>query len=367
MKSWASNSTKSWGSTTKKEYAMKKIQLPPNYNDANAYNSGFAVKNISELQKTAEQWKKTYSLKPVGGDRNKIHLLIIDDQFDFSFPDGSLYVGGRSGMSAQDDQKRLAEFIYTNLGVLSQVTPTMDSHLPFQIFFPVAHSLEDGSHPEPNTMIFADEYKQGKYRANPAMARQIGVDPVWLTKQFTYYCEQLEAKGKYNLYLWPYHCMLGSNGHKLAGVIEEARLFHSFARGAANIPEIKGGNPLTEHYSIFKPEVTNCWDGQAIPGAQKNTALIQKLVKSDYVIMAGQAASHCVKESIEDFLAEILAIDPELAKKVYILDDCTSSVVIPGIVDFTDEAEKAMQKFQDAGMNLVKSTTSIEDWPGMDL
>ena len=346
---------------------MKKIQLPPNYNEGNAYNSGFAVNNISELQKTAENWKKTYSLKPVGGDRNKVHLLIIDDQFDFSFPDGSLYVGGRSGMGAQDDQKRLAEFIYTNLGVISQVTPTMDSHLPFQIFFPVAHMLDNGSHPEPNTMIFADEYKQGKYRANPAMARQIGVDPVWLTKQFTYYCEQLEAKGKYNLYLWPYHCMLGSNGHKLAGVIEEARLFHSFARGAANIPEIKGGNPLTEHYSIFKPEVTNCWDGQAIPGAQKNTALIQKLVKSDYVIMAGQAASHCVKESIEDFLAEILAIDPELAKKVYILKDCTSSVVIPGLVDFTDDAEKAMQKFQDAGMNLVDSTTPIENWPGMDL
>jgi nicotinamidase-related amidase len=347
---------------------MKKLlPIPTNFVVQNAYEAGFCVPNVSLLQKQAEDWRKMHDLKPVGGDRTKIHMLVIDDQFDFSFPTGSLYVGGRTGTGAMDDQKRLAEFVYRNLGVISQITPTMDTHFPFQIFYPVAHMLQDGSHPEPNTIILADEYRSGKFQANPAMARQIGVDPVWLSRQFAYYCDQLEAKGKYKLYLWPYHCMIGSGGHRLAGVIEEARLFHSFARGAANLPEIKGGNALTEHYSIFRPEVTTCWDSQSIPGAQKNTQLLKRLVTADYIIIAGQAASHCVKESIEDLLAEILALDPALAKKVYILRDCTSSVVVPGIVDFTPDAEAAMQKFQDAGMNLVESTTPMENWPGMRL
>jgi nicotinamidase-related amidase len=195
------------------------------------------------------------------------------------------------------------------------------------------------------------------------MARQIGADPVWLQKQFVHYCEALEAAGKYQLYLWPYHCLLGSNGHRLAGVVEEARLFHSFARGAANLPEIKGGNPLSERYSIFKEEVTTCWDGRPIPGAQKNTRLIKTLLQADMVVLAGLASSHCVKESIADLLSDIQAHDPALARKVYILQDCTAPVVIPGGPDFTDDAERALQNFRDAGMHLVTSTTPLQSWP----
>jgi nicotinamidase-related amidase len=160
--------------------------------------------------------------------------------------------------------------------------------------------------------------------------------------------------------------MLGSPGHSLVGIIEEVRLFHSFCRGAANVPEIKGGNPLTEHYSIFQPEVMTCWDGRPIPNAQKNTVLIDTLLKSDVVIITGQAKSHCLAWTINDLLNEILAVDPELAKKVYLLEDCTSPVVIPGVIDFTDEADKAFQRFADAGMKVVKSTEPIEAWPGMD-
>jgi nicotinamidase-related amidase len=319
-----------------------------------------------ELQEIAANWRKTHALKPVGSDKLKVHLLVIDAQKDFGFPDGALFVGGRSGTGAMDDHMRLCQFIYKHLGLITQMTCTMDTHLPYQIFYSIAHIDDKGNHPAPNTQITADEYRKGRYRPNPEMAALLNISPVWLQKQFTYYCEQLEKTGKYALTIWNYHTMLGSPGHALVGIIEEARLFHCFARGAENTPEIKGGNPLTEHYSIFKPEVTTCWDGKPIPNAQKNARLIETLLNSDVVIITGEAKSHCLAWSIDDFLTEIVAKDKELAKKVYLMEDCTSAVVIPGVIDYTDEADKAFKKFSDAGMNVVSSTTPIEKWPGMD-
>lgn len=342
------------------------MKTPKHYNDDNCHNAGYRP-DVAQLQQQAAQWAKRHDLRPVGSDKTRVHLLVIDDQADFSFPTGTLYVGGRSGTGAMDAHQNLVEFIYRNLDRISEITCTLDTHVPFQVFFNSAHLLEDGTHPEPNTIITADEYRHGKYRPNPAMAKQIGVDPVWLQKQFVHYCEELEREGKYSLMLWPYHCLLGSEGHRLAGVVDEARLFHSFARGAANTPSTKGGNPLTENYSIFRPEVTTCHDKRPIPGVQVNTMLLDQLVAADIVVLAGEAASHCVKTSIEDLLGYIQQQDPGLAKKVYILRDCTASVVIPGIVDFTDDASASFQKFADAGMNLVDSKTPIQDWPGVRL
>ncbi len=88
--------------------------------------------------------------------------------------------------------------------------------------------------------------------------------------------------------------------------------------------------------------------------------------------MGGEAGSHCVSSSIDDFLGEILAKDPELAKKIYILGDCMSAVTVPDgkggfAADFTPQAEAALDKFRKAGMNVVKSTDPIESWPGVSL
>ena len=91
------------------------------------------------------------------------------------------------------------------------------------------------------------------------------------------------------------------------------------------------------------------------------------MLTADAVVLAGEAASHCVKTSIEDLLGYIQKQDPSLARKIYIMRDCTDSVVIPGVFDFTDDAEKAMQEFADAGMHLVDSTTPIQDWPDVRL
>ncbi len=100
-------------------------------------------------------------------------------------------------------------------------------------------------------------------------------------------------------------------------------------------------------------------------GAQKNARFISQLLRYDKLIIAGQAASHCLAWTIADLLTEINTVDPKLAEKVYILRDCTSPVVIPGIIDYTQQTEEAFKRFEDAGMHLVNSTEPIADWPGM--
>lgn len=85
----------------------------------------------------------------------------------------------------------------------------------------------------------------------------------------------------------------------------------------------------------------------------------------DVVIIAGQAKSHCVAWTINDLLNEIAVQDVNLAKKVYLLEDCTSPVVVSGVIDYTDQADAAFKKFADAGMHIIKSSDPISSWPGM--
>jgi nicotinamidase-related amidase len=70
--------------------------------------------------------------------------------------------------------------------------------------------------------------------------------------------------------------------------------------------------------------------------------------------------------TIDDLLTEVRARDPKLVEKVYLLEDCTSPVVVPGVVDFTDEADRAFRRFVTAGMHTVRSTEPIHAWPGID-
>ena len=149
-------------------------------------------------------------------------------------------------------------------------------------------------------------------------------------------------------------------------------MFHAWVRGAKGWIESKGDHPLTENYSVLAPEVLRYHDGGEL--AERNRRFIETLFKADAVIIAGQAASHCVKSSIDDLLGDILTREEELARKIYILGDCMSSVAVPDperpgefLFDFTPQAEEALARWGGAGMNVVCSTDPIGDWPGMKL
>lgn len=344
------------------------LPLPPCVDGARAADYHYRP-DAALLARTAADWRVRHKLRPAAADETRVHLLLIDVQKDFCFPEGSLYVAGRSGTGAIDDSRRIAELVYRNLGAFTEITTTMDTHLAYQIFFPSFWLDRDDAPLAAHRVVTSDQIAGGEVRPNPAIAKWLcGGNYTWLCKQVLHYTRELERAGKYQLYLWPPHCLLGSDGHALAGVVHEARLFHAFARTAQSAVEVKGGNPLTENYSVLRPEVLSRFDGAAL--AQRNTAFLSTLLAADAVVIAGQAASHCVKSTIDDLLTEIAAHDPTLASKVYLVTDCMSAVTVPDgtggfAADFTAQADAALQRFADAGMHLVTSTDPITSWKGI--
>lgn len=346
------------------------LPLPDFYEPANAALWSYqprlqgAIPGQTGLFEAATKWRKQHGIKPAGAGGPNVNLLIIDPQNDFTHPDGTLFVAGRSGNGAIADCARTAEHIYANLSTYTTITATMDTHFAHQIFFASFWEDQHGNPIGAHRVITTAQIDAGEVRPTMAMASWLcGGNYAWLLKQVRHYTSALESAGKYALYIWPPHCVLGSQGHALNGVVFEAMMFHGFARIAQPGFEVKGGHPLTENYSVLKPEVLTRHDGK--PLAQKNTTFIKTLLASDALVIAGQAASHCVKSSIDDILAEITATDPKLAGRVYIMRDCTSAVVVPGGMDFTEQADAAFDAFSAAGMHVVDSTTPMRDWPGM--
>jgi nicotinamidase-related amidase len=313
----------------------------------------------------AAAWAGDHELSPAADDTVRVCLVLVDCQNTFCIPGFELFVAGTSGRGAVDDNIRLCEFIYRNLDVITQIAPTMDTHTAMQIFHPVFWVNEKGEHPAGGaTIIGAEDIERGVWQVNPAVAASVAeADYEYLRRHALYYVRTLTAGGKYPLLVWPYHAMLGGIGHALVSAVEEAVFFHGIARSSQPRFEIKGGNPLTEHYSVLHPEVMAGPDGETI--AEKNAPLIRTLLEFDAVIIAGQAKSHCVASTIYDLLDEVREEDPSLVEKAYLLEDCTSPVVVPGVVDFSEQADEAFRRFAEAGMHVVRSTEPMENWPGL--
>ena len=353
--------------TTKERRALLSVQqVPiPQHFDPAKVGEVWRVP-YQQRAKEAAAWAKLHNLQSAAADKMRTCLVVVDCQNTFCIPDFELFVAGRSGMGAVEDNVRLCKFIYRNLGVITEIVPTMDTHTAMQIFHPVFWVNDAGDHPKANTIISLEDVEKGIWKANPVVAPSVlEGDIERLQSHVVHYVKKLTERGKYPLMVWPYHSMLGGIGHALVSSVEEALFFHCLARKSQTRFEIKGDNSLSEHYSVLYPEVRERVDGASI--AQKDTGIIRRLLNFDILMIAGQAKSHCVAWTIDDLLSEVSARDPKLVEKIYLLEDCTSPVVVPEIVDFTDEADEAFQRFSDAGMHVVKSTDSIESWPGITL
>ncbi|MDQ3821980.1 MAG: isochorismatase [Actinomycetota bacterium] len=305
----------------------------------------------------AVAWAREHEVAPAADDAFRICLVAVDVQNTFCTPGFELVVPG-----AVDDNRRLCEFVYRNLGALTRIVPTLDTHQALQIFHAAWLVDEHGGHPPPYTIVSAEDVERGIWRANPAVARSLGLDEEYAERQLLDYVRSLERGGKFALTIWPYHAMLGGIGHALVSVVEEAFFFHTVARESQADYRLKGRNPLTEHYSLLGPEVTEGPAGERI--GEKDTALVEELLSYDAVVVAGQAKSHCVAWTVDDLLAATGG-DRRLTERVYLLEDCSSPVVVPGAVDFTDDANAAYARFAEAGMHVVRSTEPLETWPGL--
>jgi nicotinamidase-related amidase len=331
------------------------LPLPDFYNPENVA-SVYRV-DYAALAALAPVYRQANRIQPAAADRQRNWLMLIDIQNTFCIPGFELFVGGRSGTGAIDDNRRLAEFIYRNLGSITHISVTLDTHRTQQVFHPVFFVDSDGNHPAPYTDIHAAELQAGKWRFNPALAAQFGISPEYGQEMMQHYTQSLESKGKYALTIWPYHAMLGGIGHALVPAIEEAVFFHSLARLNQPDFEIKGEQPFTENYSVVGPEVLAGPMGE--PLGARHSKFIEQLQQFDRLYIAGQAKSHCVAWSVADLLKDIQAVDSSLAEKIYLLEDCTTPVVVPGVVDHSEAAEAAFARFAEAGMKVVKSSEAL--------
>ncbi|MDX6438733.1 MAG: hypothetical protein QOF45_1316 [Gaiellaceae bacterium] len=311
----------------------------------------------------AARWREQQGLQPTADDRFRVALVVVDVQNTFCTPGFELFVAGPSGTGALDDSRRLCEFVYRNLHQLTQIVPTLDTHQALQIFHPVLLVDADGRHPQPFTTVTAEDVEAGRWRISPPAAEGLGLDPDYADDHLSYYTRTLEEGGKYSLTVWPFHAMLGGVGYALVSAVEEALFFHSIARYAPLDFQPKGDNPLTEHYSMLGPEVEFDLEGE--PLGRRNQPLIERLLQYDAVVIAGQAKSHCVAWTIEDLLSDPNVQERGLEEKVYLLEDCTSPVVVPGAVDFTARGDEAFARFAAAGAHIVRSATPMADWPGV--
>ena len=335
------------------------LPLPPFFDPA-AVGRVYRVP-YQERAARAREWAAAHGVRPAGEDARRVALLLVDVQNTFCLPEFELFVGGRSGRGAVEDCGRIAAFLYRHLDHVTQVVVTLDTHTAAQIFHPLFWVGPDGAHPAPHTVITLADVESGRWRVNsalaPAVAPHAGFDvQAWAL----HYARRLAEGGKYPLVVWPYHSMVGGIGHAMVSAVEEAVFFHAVARQSPTRVEVKGRNPLTENYSVLRPEVMEDASGTPIDSA--NRALVEHLLSFDTVIVAGEAKSHCVAWTVEDLLAEIRARDERLARKIVLLDDGSTPVVVPGVVDFTDAAEAAYARFAAAGMRRVLSTDPTEGW-----
>ncbi|OGZ28120.1 MAG: hypothetical protein A2931_02660 [Candidatus Niyogibacteria bacterium RIFCSPLOWO2_01_FULL_45_48] len=265
----------------------------------------------------------------------RVHLLIIDPQKDFmDDSDSALPVPG-----ANADMKRLSAMIGRVGHKLEDIHVTLDSHRVIDVGHPGMWMNAKGEHPAPFTMISADDIKNGIWTPrNPS-----------LRKRMIDYAETLAKQGNYPLMVWPEHCKIGTPGHSIQKELLAA-LEGWERKHFANVDYVvKGTNAFTEHYGALMAEVPDPSD----PATGLNTALLDILAEADFVAIAGEALSHCVKSTVTQ-IADNLG--DEYAQKFYILTDCSSTIPKVGNgPDFPAITEAWLKDMEKRGMTLTTS------------
>ena len=256
---------------------------------------------------------------PTGGD---ITLLIIDPQNDFH-PGGSLAI-----QSAGDDARRIATFIKTRTHDISRIVITLDSHQRIHIAHAIFWVNADGHHPPPFTIITKDDVETMKWRPkNPDNQ-----------KAADYYAQKLAEGGRFQICIWPEHCIIGSPGHNVHSEIHEAVSNWAETHTKEVLFVWKGQNCRTEMYSALRAEVPMSDDHRT----HLNMGLIRTLRQSRRLFVCGQALSHCVNFTVRDLVENY---DESCLGTITILRDGTSPV--PG---FEADGECFLREMADKGV-----------------
>lgn len=278
----------------------------------------------------------------------KIELLIIDPQNDFCHQNGTLFVPG-----AMEDMARVASMIKRLEEKLDDIHVTLDSHHFVDIAHPIFWMDSSGKNPDPFTIITAADVRNGLYRTtNPQFqARALA------------YVEGLEMNSRYPLCIWPCHCLIGSWGYSVLNEYAPdgspiAPLFDALVNWEKQFAMVdyvtKGSNLWTEHYSAVQADVPDPQD----PDTQINIRLIETLQQADIILLAGEARSHCLANTVIDIANNF---GEENIKKMVLLEDATSDVPDPpGTTMFSDFGNKFVTDMKARGMQVSTTTDFLK-------
>ncbi len=155
--------------------AIKQLPMPPHF-DPDKVGEVWRI-DYQARASDASAWSKQYAIPRSAADERKIALLLIDLQNTFCIPGFELFVAGRSGTAAVEDNRRLCEFVYRNLGSITSIQVTLDTHRTMQIFHPVYLVNAEGEHPAPLTMVSYDRCTHWTLALQPISSRFSGSDP----------------------------------------------------------------------------------------------------------------------------------------------------------------------------------------------
>jgi nicotinamidase/pyrazinamidase len=265
--------------------------------------------------------------------RMNLHLLIIDPQNDFTHPQGSLFVPG-----AVEDCARLHVWIMRYLVHIKALHVSLDTHHFIDIAHPIFWLDSTGAHPPPFTRIRAAEVQKGQWRAAHTHLHASALA----------YVQALQARQREDLIIWPPHCLSATWGHNVAAPIAQALWAWETQhwRGVNFI--YKGMNPLTEHYSVLQAEVPDPTDLSTM----LNTDLLKNLTHAEYIVISGQALSHCVADTVRDI---VVHLGTDILKKILLLEDTTSAV--PG---FENKAQAFVKEMLAQGMRCIRTQDALD-------
>lgn len=280
---------------------------------------------------------------------NTICLIVVDWQNDFI--EGPMAHLGVEG--SRDDSERMFKFVHKYMGGITNILSTVDTHKPQSIFFPTwwvnAKTYEN---PKPFTTITAKDIEEGIWM--PRFKDPLDKSGKLPKQKALDYCRELEAKKRPLLTIWPYHCEQGSTGAALECQYYNLQWYHSIARATSNLKAIKGLDPSSDMYGALKPEFSET--------NFLNKPLIDAVLDYKYIFMCGQARNYCFDTTLIQLVDYFMndkdpeAYNPEVIKRIHVLEDCTSPIGAMSPEDIAVE-----QYCKDCGVKFVKSTDDFSD------
>lgn len=251
-------------------------------------------------------------------------LLLIDPQNDFMDLDKStLPVSGST-----NDMLRVINVLKNE--EFDNVVVTLDQHNVFDIAHPTFWLNKEGQHPEPFTKISLEDFE----------------NKTWLpvNKELIEHCSNylkiLKKQAKYDLIIWPEHCLINTWGSEVfEPLLKELKIWEVKSENSVSYIT-KGENPLTEHYSAMKAEVVLLEDANT----DNNLELLELIVKSTEVHIAGEAFTHCVYSTVKDIIEYLNEND--LDKPLFILYENATSPVF----GFESKVDSLSKELKDLGV-----------------